>query len=134
MRKIILPLFTAVICLFALCGCAVEDMSSLPDISRPYAGLYECEELSLSGEDMTKKFEFVRLELGYGGEFKLLYRTASGNEGGYSGTYKMKENEITLSVKQGALRRSFTFPVEKGCILIDYNLYGRLLHAKFKMP
>ena len=132
MRKMILPLLTALVCLFALCGCAVEP-SSLPDISRPYVGMYECEELSMGGEDMMEKFEFVRLELGYGGEFRLVYRTASGNEGGYSGTYKMTDKDITLTVERGILHRSFTFPVVEGGILIDYNLQGKLLHAKFKM-
>ena len=133
MRKTVLSVFMAVLCLFALCGCAVEDMGSLPDLSRPYVGVYECEELFLGGEDMTKKFEFVRLELLYGGEFRLVYRTASGGEGGYGGAYEMKDDQITFSVKQGMLRRSYTFPVEKGSILIDYNLYGHLLHAEFKM-
>ena len=134
MRKIVLPMLTAFLCLFVLCGCEVENMSSLPDLSRPYLGVYECEELSLGGEDMTQKFEFVRLELLYGGNFQLSYRTATGSEGGYSGEYEMKEDNITFTAQYGVLRRSFTFPVEKGSIFIDYNLNGRLLHAQFKMP
>ena len=71
MRKLLLTGVSLVLCLFLLCGCNVSRMSTLPELSKPYAGLYECEKVTLGGEDFTDRFEYLRLELSYGGEFRL---------------------------------------------------------------
>ena len=49
MKKIIAIL--ALTCLL-LTGCSAEDMSSLRDISRPYAAEYKCKKLQLGGEEL----------------------------------------------------------------------------------
>ena len=121
---------------FMLSACDVSQMSTLPDLSKPYVGIYECERAMLGGEDMTEKFDYIRLELSYGGEFELTYRAQDGNEGGFSGTYEAsaEKGEITLNAQSGILRKSFTFPMENGSILIDLPFGGKLLHAEFRLP
>lgn len=122
--------------LFLLSGCNVSEMSTLSDLSKPYVGLYECEQIQLGNQDMTDRFKYIRLELGYGGEFELTYQTKEGNKGGYEGTYSADTgaHTITLSAKTGFVRKSFTFPMENGKIYADYMLQGKLLHAIFSMP
>ena len=135
MRKILL-FVTLFVSLFVLCACNTEDMGSLSDLSKPYAGQYECTTLTLGGEDQTKRFEYIRLELDSKGSFRLSYRTTEGSEGSYGGTYEMdtETNEITFTAKTPLRSVSRKFPVEKGKICIDLNFQGRLLHAEFGMP
>ena len=65
------PIVLLAFCLlFAGCETNVAEMSSLPELSRPYAGEYECETLTLAGEDMLSAFRTVRLTLGYDGNIK----------------------------------------------------------------
>ena len=124
------------VCAVLLCGCDTREMSTLPDLSKPYAGTYECTELTLGGEDALGRFDFVRLELKGDKTFALNYRTAEGNEGGIDGEYHMdtERGEITLSKKTLLRTVSHTFTVEKGTIYGDVNFNGELLHAEFAMP
>lgn len=122
--------------LLFFCACDVEqDMGSLPELSKPYAGMYECNSLTLGGKDMLPRFDYVRLELKGSGEYLLSYRTAEGAEGGYQGNYVVdpERQEISLIAKTGARKQSFVFPMEKGIISVNYNLYGNLLHAELKI-
>lgn len=124
--------------IFSLCtmaGCEVEEMGSLESLSKPYTGVYECEKMLLSGEDVLDDFAYLRLELEYGGNFTLSYKKKDGSVSEWNGTYEMdtEENEITMSAMQGAKTLSRTYRVERGAILIDENFLGRTLFAEFKM-
>ncbi len=139
MKKIFgaLSCLLAVSLLFCLAACQkAEDLSSLKDISRPYTGIYRCEKITVGGMDLTGKFEKLSLELKGNGNFVISYQTAEGNEGGYGGNYRIdeKKKEIVFSAKEGKREQSFAFPYEKGTVRIDYNLFGNLLHAVFRMP
>ncbi len=129
-------LLCAVVLCGCLCGCDAREMTSLPDISKPYAGTYECTELTLGGEDALGRFDYVRLELKGDETFALSYRTAEGNEGGVDGEYKMdlERGEVTLSKKTLLRTVSYVFAVEKGEIFGEMNMSGELLHARFAMP
>lgn len=131
-------IFPAVLfaCAVLLCGCDTHEMSTLPDLSKPYTGVYECTELTLGGEDALERFDYVRLELKGNETFALSYRTAEGNEGGVDGEYQMdlERGEVTLSKKTLLRTVSHTFAVEKGTIYGDVNVSGELLHAEFAMP
>lgn len=136
MRKLLLTGVSLVLCLFLLCGCNVSRMSTLPELSKPYAGLYECEKVTLGGEDFTDRFEYLRLELSYGGEFRLSYRGKEGGEGQYGGTYRMNAegDAITFTGKTGLRSVSRTFPVKNGAILVELTFGRKLFYAEFKMP
>lgn len=127
--------FIAAVPLLLLSGCEVSKMSSLPELSKPYVGVYECETITLGGEDYAEKFDDLRLELGYDGAFTIVY-SADGNKGELGGNYTVdpEAGEITLSSRYGLRSVSYTFPMEKGKILIDYNFSGKLLHAEFSAP
>ncbi len=121
--------------LIALAACKTEEeLGSLTDFSRPYTGMYFCEELTLSGEDKLASFEDLSLELGRGGAFTIRYKMRKGGEGSLSGRYEMdtEEERVTFRAKQGVRTMSRTYPVENGCILVEENILGRLLYAKFK--
>ena len=120
-----------------LCGCEkVENMGSLPQLSKPYVGEYQCEKLIFGGEEQVDKFDYIKLTLKYGGSFVLSYRDAEKREGAYEGEYAMSDDgkELTLSAKAGLRTVSRTFPVDRGTILMDLTFAGKLLHAEFKMP
>ena len=135
MRKILLCV-SVCFSLLLLGGCNVSEMGSLPELSKPYVGVYECEELSLGGEEMLGKFEKIQLELEYKGDFTLSFLTLEGMEGEYEGEYEVSvaDEELKLSMTSAGAEKSFYFRMEKGEILLDYNLGGKLLHAVFTMP
>ena len=104
MWKILLTM-GAILSLCTLAGCEKQprELSSLEDLSRPYAGTYECTRLMLAGEDMTQSYK-VTLELSYGGELTLSYRTKYGGSDKWKGTYSVDvtREEVTMSVGAGA--------------------------------
>ncbi len=120
----------------ALCaGCeggTVSEMSSLPELSRPYVGEYRCETLTLAGEDMLSSFEYVRLILSYEGEATLFWRTAEGCEGEYSLQYEADPDGGRIAfIPRGRGAAARTFPLEKGNVRLGLNLGGRYLYAQF---
>lgn len=135
MKRLFVPVFLLVsMLLFG--ACSADEMGSLSSLSKPYAGVYACKALTFGGDDVLGKFERLDLELKYGGECVLTYRTAEGQEGEFAGEYRVDESagELVFS-KQLPLRTvERRFPYEKGAILIDLNVRGRLLHAEFRMP
>ena len=123
--------------LFLLCACEkVEDMGSLPDLSKPYAGEYTLKKLTLGEQDYTDKFDYVKLTLEPNGQFKLVYKETEGQSGDYAGEYEVstEKQEITLSSKAGLRSAKRTFPMKDGSILIDLKLGTKLLHAEFAFP
>ena len=136
-KSFIVVLLTMLCALFMLCACEkVENMGSLPDLSKPYAGEYTLKKLMLGGQDYTENFESVKLTLNPDGKFTLTYKEKEGQSGSYAGEYEVstEKQEITLSSKSGLRSVKRTFPMEKGSILIDLNLGGKLLHAEFAFP
>lgn len=138
MKKKLIALFSAIIALAALClsACDVEKMTTLPQLSKPYLGLYECEELTLGGEDLLGEFESLNLELKYGGEFELSSEKKDGGKWSYGGKYQAdpETGEITFSAFTGLRVSSFTFPMKEGSIIVEYNFGGKLFRATFSTP
>ncbi len=121
--------------LLLLGGCDASELGTLPEVSRPYAAVYECEVLTYGGGDVLGRFDYVRLDLDWGGEFTLAYRTKEGAEGEQHGTYSVDDaaSEVVFTFRFGAVERSRAFPIEMGRILLDVTLHGKLLHAEFGM-
>lgn len=111
-------------------------MSTLPELTKPYTGVYQCESISLGGEDMSEKFPKLELELRYNGTFSLSYEDEHGGEGEYHGNYAVdgEAEQITFTAPAGLRSASFVFPMVKGRVLIDYRIGKKLLHAVFAMP
>ncbi len=120
-----------------MCACGkAEELGSLQEFSRPYAGEYQCRTLMLGGEDRLDAFESVKLTLGYDGSFLLTYRTAEGAEGAYDGTYRVNgaQTEITFTGGAGSKSVSRSFPMDKGGIFIELPFGSSLLYAEFRFP
>ena len=137
-RVRLVPLFF-VFCLCSLCcltlpACegSVYEMSSLPELSRPYAGEYACRSLTLGRRDCLADFAFVRLTLGADGRAVLAWKKTSGGEGAYSLGYRVDEEagDITFFPDaRGACPR--TFPMEGGVLTVRLRLAGCDLVAVF---
>lgn len=113
-------------------ACNVNEMSSLPELSRSFAGEYVCERLTVNGEDYTAAYDLL-LTLDYGGTFGV---RGKGKRQLYSGeySYDAQRGEITLSAKSGLGEATRSFPVREGRIYVDLTFGGALLHAEFAMP
>ena len=136
MRKIICTLVLCVLTLL-LGGCTkAEEMGSLSDFSRPYAGEYICKKLQLGEEDYIEKFDYIKLKLSQSGAFQLSYQTEEGLKEQFSGKYAVSEegDEITFSAKSGFRTASRSFPFENGTVHINLTFRGKLLHAEFQAP
>lgn len=115
-----------------LSGCAVDEMTTLKDVSRPYAGEYKCKRLMLGGEDMLERFSFIKLDLDYFGQFTLSFADPAGGEGEYGGAYRIDEGRITLKSAAGGEEKTFVFPYEKGAVRMELLLGNELLYAEFR--
>lgn len=130
----------AVLAAFLLCclvftGCEgdVTKMSSLAELSRPYVGEYQCEQLTLAGKDMLSDFEWVRLTLGYDGNAVISWKKTDENKGEYSMRYEADPDGETITFfpeKRGIAAR--TFPMKNGTVRIGMSLLGRYLEAVFR--
>ena len=137
-KKSFIAIFLTMLCaLLLFCACEkVENMGTLPDLSKPYTGEYALKKLMLGDKDFTEKFEYAKLSLNNDGSFTLSYKEKEGQSGSYSGEYEVsaEKEQITLSSKSGLRTVERTFPMENGCIYIDLKLGTKLLHAEFAFP
>lgn len=134
MRKFF-AFFALLLPLFLFAGCDAAELGSLPDLSMPYTGVYECERLDYGGRDRLEGFEWVRLELKYDGTFALGYRTKTGSRGSLSGEYEVDAERETITFRAPYKNRQAvrTFPMPDGAILIEENLLGKPLFAEFRL-
>lgn len=114
-------------------GCDVKNMSSLKDITRPYAGEYTCRTLTYGGEDYLDRFETCVLSLKEDGSFALRFVTRDGAEGSCGGRYEYSEKtgEMTFTVRAGMREITRSFFYEDGSLHAAVNVKGKLLFAKF---
>ncbi len=134
MRKFFFGLLLSLCVVFAV-GCDVSGMSTLPELSKPYAAVYRCIVCKLGEKDLLENFERLSIDLQPDDTFELSYRTVKGEEGTRTGTYVMdvEREEISFTVKSGKRERTRTFPVKKGTIFVDANIMGKLFHAEFSL-
>lgn len=132
MNRKILFCAAALCCALFCTGCDIEEMNTLRDVSRPFAGEYKCRKLSLGGEDLLPRFEYIKLELGYFGDFTLKYVDEQKGEGEYGGKYEMGENTVLFRTDAGGEEKKYVFPYESGAVLVELPLGGKLLLAEFR--
>lgn len=111
--------------------CDVQEMSSLKDVSRPYAAEYKCKRLQIGGEDALEGYEFIKLDLKQSGNFVCRYLDKTGGEGSYTGKYRISGNQAIFSSEQNGEKREFSFPYEGGSIFVRYQFGERLLFCEF---
>ncbi len=128
MRKRLIWLAPLLLAVALCCGCSVSEMTSLKEFSRSYTGVYECQTLTYGGRDLLGGCEYVRLTLGYDGEAELTWRRG-GRENARALRYTAEPDEGRITLSCG--RRSQTFPLEEGRIVMRFPAAGRLLYAEF---
>ena len=131
MRKFFLILALAGCLIFT--GCDVRELSSLKEISLPYAGEYFCQSLTLGGKDVLPYFERAGVALERDGCFFLAHKRGGGGEGGVSGAFRIDEESgrIYLRVRGAEGESERGFPYENGRIFLEMTVLGRLLCAEF---
>ncbi len=127
-------LFTLLFSVCTLSACDVERMTTLPELSRPYMGVYECEILRLGERELSADFEYLRIELYADGNFRLHYRTKGGEEGGFEGEFEADPTRKEITFRLPKEEKSRTYPMREGAIFIDEMFLGKPLHAEFRMP
>lgn len=111
----------------------VASLGGLKDISKPYLGTYECEEIFLGGEDRSGDFEYLRIELSDGGKMMLYYREKDGKKGEAEGKYTYDREAKTITLYADFMGRELkrSFPLEGGEIDISARYGGKTLVMKF---
>ena len=107
--------------------------SELKDITKTHLGFYECENATLSGDDLSGEFDYVRLELKADDTFVLSCRKTGGKERKETGkySYDRKKGEICLAMgESNTLKR--TFPLKEGVISVTVRLGTKTLRMQFK--
>lgn len=119
----------------ALCGCEVNEMSSLREFSRAYLGEYECVEATLAGRDLLGLCRFVHLTLGKDGTFTVSAKSKTGisakKTGGYE--YDLETEELIFTAEHGGKRYEKRVPLVKGAFTVTHSLGGRELVLKFRV-
>ena len=119
----------------ALGACSMEEMSSLREFSRSYAGEYECVEATLGGRDLLKYFRYVILFLNRDGTFTVSARTKTGIEGAKAGSYECdtEKGEILLRAERGGKTYEKRCAYVNGSFAVSHSFNGRELVLKFRM-
>ena len=108
---------------------------TLPDITKPYLGEYECKRATLGEKDLLDGFQYVRLELKADDTFVVFYKTENGETGKETGKYSFnrEREEITLTLdKNRAYKRKF--PLKKGVLTVDVAIGAQRLVLSFEQP
>lgn len=135
MKKIKFFNFLVVIlCCLLFCSNAWSKDGELKDISRPYLGTYECEELYFAGEDLIGKFAFLKVELKTDGGC-VYYRekkSRSTKKIPFTYEYNREKKELWASGQWGIFKIEKSFPLKKGEIHVVIPIANLTLKAKFK--
>lgn len=111
----------------------VSSLGGLKDITKPYLGAYECEQIYFGNEDQTDRFDYVRMELEPEGEAKLLYKEKNGRKGEIEAkyTYDTESDTLTIIADFMGAEKKKSFPVKKGTIDVSVRYGGKILMMKF---
>ena len=120
---------------FVLCGCDVENLSSLSEFSKAYTGEYDCTHASLAGEDLLEEYAHVKLALDKGGVFRLTAQKKRGTMQSVYGRYDYDEEsgEITFSANLFGRKLDKTCKMQNGSFTICQSLRGKELVLKFEV-
>ena len=105
---------------------------TLPEISKPYLGVYECKSATLGSQELLKDFSLITLELQKDGKYLLSY-TEKGNKkhevtGEYM--YDSEKNTLTFYADGKAFKREF--PLEKGVLTVFFRLGDKNVKLQFE--
>ncbi len=107
--------------------------STLPDITKPYLGEYECTQAILGDTDYLKTMKYIRLALNKNDVFVLTYCAQDTAQQTLKGTYvydKKKEAIVLKLSDYNSFERAF--PLKNGEIYITVPIGAQTLRLKFE--
>jgi len=126
-------LIPAILSVLSFSACDVEELSTLQELSKPYAAQYRCDALRYGEEDLLSRFDLVTLTLCPNGSFLLNCRDREGKTQSHSGTYEFRESTVAFTVMFRGTPVTREFPYEDGAVMIACPLAGKLLYAHFTL-
>ena len=107
--------------------------STLKEISKPYFGVYECEQARLGDKNLLADYTSLTLELQKGGVFTLHYCEKNGREGEVLGKYSYDENTQTITFQVAPLKGiKREFSLRKGVLTLSFSILDKQLCLIFK--
>ena len=107
--------------------------SSLKEVSKPYYGVYECQQARLGDKDFLLEYSKISLELQRGGVFTLHYCGKNGREGEVRGKYVYDEKRQTISLQSDAFKSiKREFSLRKGVLTLSFPILDKQLTLIFQ--
>ena len=122
----------ASLCSCILCSsCKIGD--TLPEITKPYLGEYECNQVIFNHKEYLKEFDYVRLTLNPDDTFTLAYKKKGENKHEETGNYVYEQDKqelvLSSSYLAGYQRR---VPLKDGIITLSISFGGNEFMAQFE--
>lgn len=105
----------------------------LKEITKPYLGVYDCQQAQLGNKDLLEDFSSIQLELKDGECFVLHYEDKDGQKNKVKGkyVYNEKEKEIALQM-EGEYPFKRSFPLKNGQIIVSFPVGNKQLRLIFE--
>ena len=105
---------------------------SVRDIAKVHLGEYQCETITLGGEERLDEFQDVVLELKKDGEFELRYKMKNGYKGKQTGGFDYDDQKQTLTLTMGVNGEwKREFPIKRGSIHVSVPIGNEILYIRF---
>lgn len=133
---IILVSLCAFILSFApfISACDIKSAGPLKSITHPYIAQYECVEATLGGEDLLKKFDYIKITLLDTENMEISYKQKDGENKSINSKYNFDTKTRVLTAEVGLLGYTLkqSTVVEKGKFTLSKSIGGKQLIMKFK--
>ena len=119
--------------LLCLCGCDIQELSTLRAFAKPFEGEYRCEYARYGEKDLLESYRAITLSL-EGGTFTLTAVPVRGRKKTASGSYGYEGGD-TLAFRAKVLGREVrkALPFADGVIFLEQNFAGKKLVMRFKL-
>lgn len=133
MKKVQLKcsIISTILCVFLCVSCKPGD--TLPEVTKPYLGEYECKRAVFGETDYMQAFDYVRLTLNPDDTFTLAFQKKGGNKQEESGAYAydLEKKEIVLFGEDNTAYHR-RFPLKDGKITIVLGIGTSTFIAEFE--
>ncbi len=119
--------------LLCLCGCDIQELSTLRAFAKPFEGEYRCEYARYGEKDLLESYRAITLSL-EGGTFTLTAVPVRGRKKTASGSYGYEGGD-TLAFRAKVLGREVRkdLPFADGVIFLEQDFAGKKLVMRFKL-
>lgn len=121
------------VCLSVMLCASCKLGDTLPEVTKPYLGEYECKRATLGNTEYLQDFDYVRLTLDPDDTFTLAFRKKGGDKEEEKGayTYDFEQEELVLFSEQSAAYQR-RFPLKDGKLTITLEVGTNTFVAEFE--